>query len=144
MRLTLALTLPADERLLPTTRRFVASYLQAIGLPGDVTDEVILAMDEACSNVVKHAFPGGHGNYQVRADLRPEEIAIEVEDHGVGFDPMSNRAGGVHSLAGRGLQIMRQLMTSVEVESPTASGGTRLCMRRRVATPRQPAPAALV
>jgi serine/threonine-protein kinase RsbW len=135
MHLTLSLKLPTDERLLPTTRRFIACYLQAVGLPGEVTDDVILAMDEACSNVVKHAFPEGPGSYELRADLRPEEVVIEVEDDGVGFDPMNDRGGGVLALAGRGLQIMRRLMTSVEVESPTASGGTRLSMRRRLAAP---------
>jgi serine/threonine-protein kinase RsbW len=135
MHLTLSLNLPVDERLLPTTRRFISCYLQAVGLPADVTDEVILAMDEACSNVVKHAYPEGRGSYELRADLRPEEVVIEVEDDGVGFDPMTDRGGGVLALAGRGLQIIRRLMTSVEVESPTARGGTRLSMRRRLAAP---------
>jgi serine/threonine-protein kinase RsbW len=140
MHLSLALTLPTDECLLPTTRRFIASYLRAVGLPVDVTDEVILAMNEACSNVVKHAFPEGHGNYDLRADLRPEEVVIVVEDDGVGFDPMKSRSGGVHGLAGRGLPIIRRLMTSVDVESPTMRGGTRLSMRRRVGVAR-PRPA---
>jgi serine/threonine-protein kinase RsbW len=137
MHLTLALTLPSDERLLATTRRFIAGYMKGVGLPSDVTDEVILALDEACSNVVKHAFPEGRGTYELRADLRPEEVVIEVEDDGVGFDPMTDRvgAGGMLALAGRGLHIMRRLMTSVEVESPTSSGGTRLSMRRRLAGP---------
>src|SRR4030088_2538181 len=122
MHLTLSLTLPTDERLLPTTRRFIACSLQAVGLPDDVTDEVILALDEACTNVVKHAFPEGRGSYEIRADLRPEEVILEVEDDGVGFDPRTDRGGGVLALAERGLQIIRRLMTSVEVESPTASG----------------------
>jgi serine/threonine-protein kinase RsbW len=131
MHITLALTLPTDKCLLPTTRHFLAAYLELVGLPVDVTDEVVLAMDEACSNVVKHAFPEGHGSYWLRADLRPEEVVIVVEDDGVGFDPMKSRSG-VHGLAGRGLEIIRRLMTSVDVESPTTSGGTRLSMRRRV------------
>ena len=54
-----------------------------------MVDDVILALDEACSNVVKHAFPTGRGMYTLRADLRPEEVVIEVEDDGVGFDPMT-------------------------------------------------------
>lgn len=134
MHLTLALTLPTDECLLPTTRHFLAAYLELVGLPVDVTDEVVLATNEACSNVVQHAFPEGHGSFGLRADLRPEEVVIVVEDDGVGFDPMKSRSGGVHGLAGRGLQIIRRLMTSVDVESPTTSGGTRLSMRRRVGT----------
>jgi serine/threonine-protein kinase RsbW len=130
MHLTMAMTLPSDERLLPTTRRVIAGYLLDMGMPPEVTDEVILALDEACSNVVKHAFPAGEGVYALRADLRPDEVVIEVEDNGVGFDPMGHAGGGILALAGRGLQIIRRLMTTVEVESPTATGGTRLSMRR--------------
>jgi serine/threonine-protein kinase RsbW len=138
MHLTMALNLPTDDRLLPTTRRVIAGYLLDVGMPPEVTDEVILALDEACSNVVKHAFPAGEGVYAVRADLRPEEVIIEVEDNGVGFDPMGHSGGGMLALAGRGLQIIRRLMTTVEVESPTVSGGTRLSMRRCLSVPTQP------
>jgi serine/threonine-protein kinase RsbW len=138
MHLTMALNLPTDERLLLTTRRVIAGYLLDVGMSAEVTDEVILALDEACSNVVKHAFPAGEGVYALRADLRPEEVIIEVEDNGVGFDPMGHSGGGMLALAGRGLQIIQRLMTTVEVESPTASGGTRLSMRRCLAVPTQP------
>src|ERR1019366_508210 len=106
MHLTISLTLPADERLLPGTRRFFATCLESLGIAADIVGDVILALDEACSNVVGHAFPGGGGAYQLRADLRPLEVVIEVEDDGVGFDPMLTVSGGLLGLAGRGLQIM--------------------------------------
>jgi serine/threonine-protein kinase RsbW len=135
VHVVVALTLPSDDRLLPTTRHFIAGYLTDLGTPDDVADDVILALDEACSNVVKHAFPTGGGSYLLRADLRPEEVVIEVEDDGVGFDAMASKGSGVLALAGRGLEMMRRLMTSVDVESPTPNGGTRLSMRRHLGGP---------
>lgn len=139
MHVTVTLTLPADERLLPGTRRFFATYLENLGADADVVGDVVLALDEAMSNVVRHAFPAGEGSYQVRADLRPFEVIIEVIDDGVGFDPMRSPGGGRLGVGGRGLHLMRQLMTVVEVESPTRQGGTRLTMRRRMPAPAYPA-----
>lgn len=136
MRVALDMSLPADTRLLATTRKVLALYLDGFGAPSEVVDDVILAMDEACSNVVQHAFPDGIGdNYRLRADLQPEQILIEVLDDGVGFDVMakpSPRYDGRLASTGRGLEVMRRLMTSVEVESPTATGGTRLRLVRKL------------
>jgi serine/threonine-protein kinase RsbW len=132
MHVTVALTLPADERLLPCTRRLIAGYLEHLGAAAEVVGDVVLALDEAMSNVVRHAFPAGKGSYQVRADLRPHEVVIEVTDDGVGFDPMRSVGSGRLRLGGRGIQLIRRLMTVVEVESPTRQGGTRLTMRRRI------------
>ena len=133
MHLLLALNLPAEERLVPAARRAMAGFLLAAGVAPDTVDDVVLALDEACSNVLQHAFPSGNpGSYELRADFRPEEVVIEVADHGVGFDAMGWRSATTLDLAGRGLDIMRRVMTSVEVESPRQQGGTRLRLRKRL------------
>lgn len=136
MRLALELNLPADAALLAAARRVLEVYLSEFATPAQIVDDVILAIDEACSNVLRHAFPAGRaGSYTLRADLRPDEVLIEVVDEGVGFDVMAKPARGVDGVpvvSGRGLQVMRRLMTTVEVESPTGSGGTRLRLIRRL------------
>jgi anti-sigma regulatory factor (Ser/Thr protein kinase) len=136
MHLLLLLSLPAEERLVPAARSAIATFLLAAGVGGDTVDDVVLALDEACSNVLQHAFPSGlPGSYELRADFRPEEIVIEVADEGVGFDAMNWRSPRTLDLAGRGLEIMRRVMTSVEVESPRQGGGTRLRLCKRLAVP---------
>jgi serine/threonine-protein kinase RsbW len=136
MRLALDLNLPADSRLLGATRTMLAAYLMEMGTPPAIVDDVVLAMDEACSNVLQHAYPdgGGDATFVVRAGLAPDEILIEVVDEGVGFDMMAEPRGpdraGMLASRGRGLDLMRRLMTTVEVESPTPTGGTRLRLVR--------------
>jgi anti-sigma regulatory factor (Ser/Thr protein kinase) len=140
MALALDLSLPADSKLLAATRKVVTVYLREFGAPAGIVDEVILAMDEACTNVLQHAYPGGadgerHGStYVLRADLQKEKILIEVVDEGIGFDIMAKPPAydddGQMAASGRGLEVMRRLMTTVEVESPTPSGGTRLRLVR--------------
>src|SRR5205085_522945 len=78
---------------------------------------------------------GTHGSYRLRADLNNDELVFEVEDDGVGFDALEAIASepSLQATHGRGLHLIRQLMTSVEVESPRqANGGTRLRMRKRM------------
>jgi anti-sigma regulatory factor (Ser/Thr protein kinase) len=138
MRLALNLRLPADTRLLGATRKILAVYLEEFGASTAVVDDVILAMDEACSNVLQHAYPEGQvdNNFLLRADLQPDHILIEVVDEGVGFDIMAKRPvpneDGYLASSGRGLDVMRRLMTTVEVESPTPGGGTRLRLVRQL------------
>ena len=58
-----------------------------------------------------------------------------MEDDGVGFNPYETTRLGVEpeATSGRGLRLIRQLMSSVEVESPMHDGGTRLLMRKSLA-----------
>ena len=135
MRVRLQLELPADASLLPRTRWALAGYIEELGAGPEVAGDVILALDEACANVVRHAFPNGtEGSYRLLAELDREELLFEVEDDGVGFDPfeVATRELEPQATSGRGLRLIRQMMTSVEVESPRPTGGTKLRMRKHL------------
>ncbi|HMC51238.1 MAG TPA: ATP-binding protein [Acidimicrobiales bacterium] len=141
MRLQIRLVLPADARLLPSTRRAMGLHLEALGVDPDCGDDIILALAEACANVVRHAFSGGPpGRFSVSADLTSDDVTIEVEDHGLGIAPETVRRAGEEvdpeATSGRGLFLIRQLMSSVEVE-PVGGSGTRVRMRKKL----RPAPA---
>lgn len=141
MRLILQLVLPADARLLPRTRRAIAEYLAEIGADAEHVDDVILAMDEACANVIRHAFPGQRdGSFRLVAEICDDDVRMSVEDDGVGFSPetidLRDDLDTAAATSGRGLDIIRHVMTSVEVRSPTESGvGTRLQMHKRLREP---------
>ena len=125
------MSLPADERLLRATRRAMAAYLEEFVASGDIIDDGVLSLNEACTNVLKHAFPKMNaGTFRLRADLSPDEVVVEVVDDGIGFDAMRYQAGDLFAVFGRGLELVRRLMTTVEVESPRPDGGTRLLMRK--------------
>jgi anti-sigma regulatory factor (Ser/Thr protein kinase) len=102
---------------------------------GDAVDDVILAVDEACSNVIRHAFPDGmSGSYRLCAALDDKNIHLTVEDEGRGVDLDAVDLHGPvdwESTSGRGLKMINRLMTSVEIEAP-AFGGTRLTMHKRL------------
>lgn len=135
MHLVLELELPTDGRLLATTRQTLSGYLADVGADADERADVVLALDEACVNVIRHAFPPGvDGSLRVRVELDGQTVTLEVEDDGRGFDvgAVDLREAGPDDVSGRGLRIIRALMTSVRLQSPTESGGTRLCMKRQL------------
>lgn len=137
MHLILHLELPADARLLPMTRRAVGGYLLDAGMAEDERADVVLALDEACANVVRHAFPHHPGGrIRLMAEITQGGVRVEVEDDGVGFDPEApRRQPQPWDTSGRGLHLIRELMTSVELESPTDGGGTRVVMRKALSSP---------
>lgn len=107
--------------------------MHEIGASDEQVDDIVLALDEACANVVRHAYVGGEeGEFRLVADISDEEVSIAVEDDGVGIgslpvDPDED------AVSGRGLQIIRRVMTDLEVRSPTERGsGTRLEMHKRL------------
>lgn len=136
MRLVIDLTLPTEARLISTTRRVFAGYLEEIGVAPEITDDIVLAIAEACTNVMLHACPDSHC-YNVSAELTSNEVVLVVEDDGVGLPPdlEEPRVVDLTATSGRGLNMIRQLMSSVDVESAPDRRGTRVEMRKSLNAP---------
>lgn len=138
MHLCLDVTLPATHEFVRVTRRTVTGYLEEAGVDASRASDLVLAVGEACANVVQHAFPDGEaGTFRLILDLRPGEAVVEVTDAGVGFEPFEEaiRPFGRLAVSGRGIEIMRRLVSAVEVQSPTPMGGTRVRLRQQLPVP---------
>jgi anti-sigma regulatory factor (Ser/Thr protein kinase) len=117
--------------LLPRTRRAIAEYLRETGATDEQLDDIVLAVDEACGNVVRHAYRVGDvGEYRLAALISDDEVSIAVEDDGVGLpDEVVDITDATGAVSGRGLDIIRHVMTTVELHSPTKRGvGTEVRM----------------
>lgn len=130
MRLVVDLTLPTDARLISQTRRMFSGYLEEMGVDDDDVSDVALALAEACTNVMRHAYAQPDQCFHLSAELRPEEVLLVVEDDGIGLPEGAGLSmPDPSATSGRGLQIIRQLMTSVDVQT-APSAGTRVQMRK--------------
>jgi serine phosphatase RsbU (regulator of sigma subunit)/DNA-binding response OmpR family regulator/anti-sigma regulatory factor (Ser/Thr protein kinase) len=118
----LELELPAEPRSVPAARHRLERWLSETG--GGVDDFAIkLAVSEACTNAVEHAYgPGGGHCFRLTAWRRDGEVVIEVADAGRWRAPR-----GAHR--GRGITMMEEVMDSVELERTPA--GTVVRMRKR-------------
>jgi anti-sigma regulatory factor (Ser/Thr protein kinase) len=119
------LTLPARPENVAVVRHVFGAFAEALGLPSGVRDDVRLAVTEACTNVVRHAYGGDDGMIDVV--MRPQGATIEaieviVADGGRGHGPSPDTAG-----PGLGLSLIAALADSLEVERSPGMG-SRLVM----------------
>lgn len=120
----LRLVLPAEPSSLAGMRRRLGRWLDELGATPLERAEIQMASHEACCNSMEHGYAFGDATLELEASPHDGGVAIVVSDHGGWREP---RAGGDR---GRGLTMMRQLMSDVELDSSAA--GTRVAMRRKL------------
>jgi serine/threonine-protein kinase RsbW len=121
------LTIPARAEYIGLTRLALIGLSRVRGFPDDLLADLKLAITEACSNCVRHAYPDGAGTVEIVYELRPDRLVVEVADDGAGFDPSgAAKAGGDLSEGGLGIAIIRAIADAFEI-GPTRNGrGSRL------------------
>ena len=130
----LELTVPSDLKYLCVVRRVLEAACRQQGFDDATAGSIVLANEEACSNIVRHAYEGSDaGRIWVTCRLIDEGIEIELVDEGKPFDA---KATGVQDPSevrpgGRGLFLIREIMDEVHYE-PRVPRGTRLRMTKRL------------
>lgn len=121
------LTIPAKPEYITLVRLALTGLWRLGSFSDEALADLKLAVTEACSNSVRHAYKGREGNVQVDYELHPDRLVIEVSDDGAGFDP--NRwedERGELSEGGLGLAIIRSLTDELELGDGNGSPGSRL------------------
>lgn len=106
----LVLTLPARAENVAVVRHAFGGLGDALDVDDQVLADVKLAVTEACTNVVVHAYPGGEGPMEIAASVRDERLSIVVRDDGRGMLPRPNSPG-----LGLGLPLIATLAESLEL-----------------------------
>ena len=122
-----SLTIPAKPEYITLGRLALTGLLRPRALPAEVVGDLKLALTEACTNSVRHAYPEGPGAVQIVYELRPDRVAIEVTDDGRGFD-YSEPVGDEAELTegGLGIAIIRALADEFELAGGAGGQGSRL------------------
>jgi serine/threonine-protein kinase RsbW len=124
------LTLPARPENVAVVRHVLGGLAEALRLPEGVVDDIRLAVTEACTNVVRHAY-ADEGTIDVVVRPRGEALEVVVSDSGRGIGPSPDVDG-----PGLGLPLIAALTDSLEIQR-TLGAGSRLIMRfLRGGTPR--------
>jgi anti-sigma regulatory factor (Ser/Thr protein kinase)/GNAT superfamily N-acetyltransferase len=98
-------TLLARTEFLPAALRFVREVSIMLGLAGNDVDRLELVVEEACMNVIEHAFDHGEqGSFDLIISRRPGQVVVAVEDHGLPFD---FRKTDVEQGSGLGIILMK-------------------------------------
>jgi serine/threonine-protein kinase RsbW len=124
MKLSLVLSLPRDAETVRVTRNVLDASLSALRVAADVRSDIILALGEACANVIEHA--DSSDEYEVRVQLTNVLCTVEVVDTGRGFDSASLNQARAEQLAtaehGRGLLIIDALAENLQITSRPLEG----------------------
>jgi serine/threonine-protein kinase RsbW len=122
------LTIPARAEYITLCRL----ALTGIGRLRELSDEVLadlkLALTEAASNSVRHAYGDANvGVVEICYHLLPDRLVIEVTDDGEGFDP-ADAEGPPDQLSegGLGIAIIRAIADEVEIGTQSHGRGSRL------------------
>jgi serine/threonine-protein kinase RsbW len=136
---TVRLTIPAKAEFIGLGRLALSGLARLHGAP--MSDELVadlkLALTEACTNAVRHAYDGGDGVVEIRYELYPDRLVIEVADDGEGFelDPAETPIGDEELVeGGLGIAIIRALADELDV-SAREQGGSTLRFVKRLAAP---------
>lgn len=125
---TVRLTIPARAEYITLGRL----ALTGIGRLRELSDELLadlkLALTEAASNSVRHAYAeASAGVVEISYLLLPDRLVIEVTDEGEGFDPdASEDSPDELSEGGLGIAIIRAIADTVEIGERPGGKGSRL------------------
>ncbi len=116
--------LSASTENLSEVRNFVSSQAEKHGFTEDQIHDIRLAVDEACTNVIKHAY-SYDDTKQFNLDLEFNNTAlyIEITDFGIGFNPAKYEVPNVQKRikqkkrGGMGIFLIQNLMDELTYDS---------------------------
>ena len=126
---TVRLTIPARAEYITLCRLALTGIARVRDLSDELLADLKLALTEAASNSVRHAYTGQEqaGVVEIRYELLPDRLVIEVSDEGEGFDP-GDADGPPEELSegGLGIAIIRAIADEVEIGTQPGGKGSRL------------------
>ena len=117
------LKIPSQSDNLAIIRDVVAKVASRVGFDTDEASKIELAVDEACTNVIKHAYTN-NSNQMIEVSIKVDQkkLIITVADKGKGFDPDKIKLPDLNESikegrkGGLGLCLIKTLMDKVEFE----------------------------
>ncbi len=105
-------------------REFIQSAAEQVGIKPGIAEDVMLAVDEACTNIIKHAYQSQpEGEILLKLKYSNYKLTIIIIDYGKSFhpenvpDPDLQKYYRQHRVGGLGMYLMKTLMDEVKYNS---------------------------
>jgi serine/threonine-protein kinase RsbW len=115
-----SLDLPRETLSVPVIRRILGDTLRGLGVSDACVADILVAISEACTNVVQHA--DSTSRYEVTVGIDDGQCVLKVVDRGQGFGGETEKDVHPDSESGRGIKIMKALVDDVSFDSRPDSG----------------------
>lgn len=139
--LTQTKTFPGKFDSLIEISEFVTQAAGDVGLSEESVYAVEMAVDEACTNIIEHAYGGeGRGDIECTCQINGNKLTVTLQDCGRPFDPSSVPEPDVNAPlqdrqeGGLGLYLMHRLMDEVHFEFTPDSGNVLTMVKRKETT----------
>ena len=112
-------TFEAREQKLSDIRNYFREILSGTVFNQKELTSILLAIEEACTNVIRHAYLYGPGEIHIKTTLSSDKAIFELEDSGRAFDfdatvtPDLERYVETGRKGGLGLYLIRKIMDDV-------------------------------
>jgi sigma-B regulation protein RsbU (phosphoserine phosphatase) len=131
----LELRFPAQPRELKAMREAVRERLLSEGAGEGCVRDVVMALDEACQNVIRHAYgPQRGGDIRLEIEREGDRLILSLVDFAPRVDPAKVKPRDLEDVrpGGLGTFLIRELMDSAEFVEPPPGCGNLLRMTRRL------------
>ena len=122
---------------LDDVREFVGEAARQVGFSDKEIYSIQLAADEACSNIIEHAYAGvTDGKFEIDCIILDRGLKIVMRDQGKSFNPSSVPEPNVKAdlserkIGGLGMYLMRKLMDEVTYETSAETGNILTMVKR--------------
>ena len=121
----MVVTVPSDPKFLCVVREVTAKMGQMRGLGEEMVEQIRLAVDEACANVIKYAYRGNAGKeIVVRYKVDHKRFEVVIEDTGIKADPVAIMGRKLEDVrpGGLGVHFIKRCFDVFEFDGRKKSG----------------------
>lgn len=126
------LHLPAKPERLSLMRALVQRAVESAGCGPDLSQKLVLAINEACMNVIQHAYQGKAGGYVLKAWKDGSQLFFRLTDQAAPVDLDNIKSRNLDDLrpGGLGVHFIREIMDDCQMGHLPAGTGNYLEMMK--------------
>jgi serine/threonine-protein kinase RsbW len=113
------LRIAAELANLAAIRRFVSAEAESLGIVRAAIDDMIQAVDESATNVIRHGYRGQPGTIEIEVAREGDDLAVSIRDYAPPFDPTTYPPPDLtlplerRRFGGMGIHLMRECTDDV-------------------------------
>ncbi len=134
---TFTVEIEATLENLSAINSIVSEAMERGHIDSDTAAKVLMAVDEACTNIILYAYPQRKGLIRLSCRLNHEDFIVSIEDKGIPFNPCAVPPPDIHvdldhrGVGGLGVHFMRTFMDEISYRYDPEAGNL-LTMRKHV------------